>query len=305
MREQLTPKQVARALEVSESSVKRWCDRGLIPTQYTAGGHRRIALSDLLVRVRDGRYRLVHPEALGLPPTSGRSLGGRQRAGQRIGEALLEGAEQRCRQIVFDLVLADQPLAAICDEVLAEALCEIGHRWEQGEAEVYQERRACEIVLRILHELRTMIPAPPEDAPEALGGTMAGDRYVLGTTMVELVLREAGWKAISLGDNLPASTLAAALQTHRPSLFWLSCSHIPDETAFLEAYQSLYQSYGQRAAFVVGGNALTESLRGQMQYASYCDKMQHLASFANSLQRMSNRISGEKHDESQNPTLEN
>jgi predicted site-specific integrase-resolvase len=28
----LTPKQVARAIGVSESSLKRWCDKGVLPT---------------------------------------------------------------------------------------------------------------------------------------------------------------------------------------------------------------------------------------------------------------------------------
>ena len=73
MRDLLTPKQVARALDVSESSVKRWCDKGAIPTQYTAGGHRRIPLAPLLQLVREGSYQLIHPEALGLPATSGQT----------------------------------------------------------------------------------------------------------------------------------------------------------------------------------------------------------------------------------------
>jgi len=33
--EQLTTKQVADVLRVSESSVKRWCDSGVIPTVRT------------------------------------------------------------------------------------------------------------------------------------------------------------------------------------------------------------------------------------------------------------------------------
>ena len=46
--DQLTTRQVAEALSVSESSVKRWCDQGAIPTIRTVGGHRRIPLDGLL-----------------------------------------------------------------------------------------------------------------------------------------------------------------------------------------------------------------------------------------------------------------
>ena len=38
MNELVSPKQVAHAMGVSESSLKRWCDQGLIPTVRTAAG---------------------------------------------------------------------------------------------------------------------------------------------------------------------------------------------------------------------------------------------------------------------------
>jgi len=60
--------------------------------------------------------------------------------------------------------------------------------------------------------------------------------------MAELVLREAGWNANSLGDNLPFATLAAAIEENRPRLFWISASHIDNEGTFLNGYQELYSA---------------------------------------------------------------
>ena len=98
--------------------------------------------------------------------------------------------------------------------------------------------------------------------------------------MVELVLHDGKWKAISLGDNLPFETLAAAIRHQRPKLFWLSCSHIADKTEFLSGYGQLYDQFGMDVAFVVGGQALTEDIRKQMKFSSYCENMQRLESFA-------------------------
>ncbi|MEO8495048.1 MAG: B12-binding domain-containing protein, partial [Planctomycetota bacterium] len=277
------PKQVARAIDVSESSVKRWCDSGVIPTQYTAGGHRRITMAGVLEFVRSGRYELVHPEALGLPPTSGQSTRVVIRASEQLTEALIAGDDARCRQIAIDIYLAEHNISVLCDDVFAAAFREIGSRWSCGEAEVYQERRGCEITLRVLHELRSILPAPPADAPLAIGGATSGDQYSLGTTMVELVLRDAKWNAVSLGDNLPFETLAAAIKEHRPKLFWLSCSHIADEPDFLTGYRQLYDEFGMDVAFVVGGFALTDQIRQKMKFSSYCDNMQHLEGFAQTL----------------------
>jgi excisionase family DNA binding protein len=283
MRELVTPKQVARAINVSESSVKRWCDKGIIPTQYTAGGHRRIPLSGLMEFLRSSTHDLADPEVLGLPATSGRSRRMVVRAAEQMTQALLAGNEPLCRQIALDLYLAEHSLSRICDDVLAVAFRTIGERWQCGEAEIYQERRGCEVTLRILHDLRVLVATPPPGAPLAIGAAAAGDQYVLGTAMAELILRDVGWQAISLGTNLPFQTLSAAIRERRPQLFWLSCTHIENEKHFLASYNDLYDEYGLDVAFVVGGRALSESLRQRMRYAAFCDNMQHLESFAQSL----------------------
>jgi MerR family transcriptional regulator, light-induced transcriptional regulator len=283
MKTLITPRQVGRALQVSESSVKRWCDKGVIPTQYTAGGHRRIPLSGLVAFLRTTGQPLIHPEILGLPATSGRTSRVVERAAEQLTAALIQGAEEQARGIILDLFLAEQSLCVICDQVIGEAFQTIGTLWECGDAEIYQERRSCEISQRLLFELLTLTPAPPAEAPRAIGGTVEGDPYQLATTMSELILREAGWNASSLGDNLPFSTLAAAIRDNRPRIFWLSCSHLENVDRFLAGYEALYDEFGFEVAFVVGGRALSEEIRQQMKYASFCDTMQHLESFARTL----------------------
>lgn len=283
MREFVTPKQVARAIQVSESSVKRWCDKGVIPSQKTAGGHRRIPLAGLLEFLRGSDQQLIRPELVGLPATAGRSDRVIGRAAERLTAALIAGDEEQCRQIALDLYLAENSISRICDRVFAPAFESIGRKWECGEAHVYQERRACEIALRVLHQIRALLSSPPTAAPLAIGGAIEADQYDLGTTMAELVLLNAKWRAVSLGNNLPLATLAEAIGDHRPKLFWISCSHIFDEAEFLRGYASLYDRFGRDVAFVVGGRSLADSIRQQMKYAAYCDNMQHLEAVAQTL----------------------
>lgn len=283
MKELLTPKQVARAIGVSESSLKRWCDKGLLPTVRTAGGHRRIAVSGVLQFLRETGHELVEPQILGLPATSGQGERGLDRARKTLVDALTAGNEDLARRTTFDLYLAGHSLLNICDRVIAPAFHEIGERWGRGELEIYQERRAVQIALRILHEFRHGIPAAAS-APVAIGGAPFGDRYLLPTAMVELALRELGWNAVSLGSSLPLETFKAALTATRPQLCWLSVTHLENPPAFLEGYTDLYKlACEQQVPLVVGGQALTAPVRDQMSYTAFCDTLQHLHSLLTTL----------------------
>lgn len=286
MKDLLSPKQVAQALGVSESSLKRWCDQGLISTVRTGGGHRRLALADVLRFVREGDMQVVSPEALGLPSVREATERCLIRSRQTLTSALLAGNEPLCRRIVFDLYMAKHALSAICDEVVAAAFREIGERWSHQQAEVYQERRACEIMLHILHAFRDN-QSGMDPRLVALGGTPSGDQYLIPNAMVELVLREAGWSAVSLGASIPFESFAAAVRTNRPRVLWLSISHINDLDEFLDGYARLFDTAREHdVAIVVGGQALTADVRQRIQYASFCDTVRQLEQFALTLRKM-------------------
>jgi len=274
-----SPKQVARAIQASESSVKRWCDKGDLPTQYTAGGHRKIPVAGLIEFLRNSGLPLIHPELIGLPPLSGLKHDDLGQAGSLLIEALLGGQELRTRQIITELYLAEHSLTNIFDRVIAPAMVRIGEEWQCGELEIYQERRSCELILQAIQELRMLLPLPQPGSPVAIGGTLSGDYYRLPTSMVEMILREHGWNAASLGDNLPVRTLERAIEQYRPRIFWLSVSHVENESQFIQDYDYLYDTYGGAVIFVLGGRALHPSVRQQLRFASCCDTMQHLEAF--------------------------
>ncbi len=280
MTKSFSPKQAARAIGVSEASLKRWCDQGLLVAQRTVGGHRRLSLAEVLNFLRDTKRELVRPEILGLPAVVGQGKTTIDRALAQTVSALVAGDEDLLRQLFFNLYLAKIPIREICDRVIAPAFQRIGHQWQDGRLEIYRERRACEICARALLELRTLLPAPPTMAPLAIGATISGDTYQLPTLMVELALRELGWNAQSYGTGIPFATAGAALQEVKPRLFWLSVSTIQVVDEFLSEYEKFEAiAAAVDTSIVVGGRALTKTIRRKMRYAAYCDGLGHLASF--------------------------
>lgn len=284
MKELLTPKQVARAIGVSESSVKRWCDRGIITTERTAGGHRRLRVNSVLSFLRENGHQIVHPEILGLPASTGQTEWTIDRARNALRDALMAGDEQVCRQIVMDVLLSPQSVSLICDQVIAGAFVDIGDLWNCGQLEIYQERRACEISILILHELRRAVVIPQENRPTAIGASLDGDQYSLPLIMSELVLRDCGWNASSLGNGLPFSTLRTAVEQTQPKILWVCVSWIRDEATFITNMLELYDvTKNNGAAFVIGGRVLVESIRKQIKYTTHCDTMGQLEDFARTL----------------------
>ena len=70
--------------------------------------------------------------------------------------------------------------------------------------------------------------------------------------MVELVLRQNGWEATSLGSNVPIESLIAALLANRPRIFWLSVSAIADADEFVANFERLQSAAADDVALVVG-----------------------------------------------------
>jgi len=294
MRTHISPKQLARAIGVSESSIKRWCDRDLLPTVRTPGGHRRIPLSEAVQYVRKEGHEVVDPAVLGLPSITGKGERLLDRSRGLLVEALREGDEESFRRTLFDLYLSGRSLVEVLDQVLAPAFTDLGEEWQHGSLEVYQERRGVEITLRALYDLGRLLPAPEPGAPTALGGTLEGDTYTLPTFMVELALREEGWDAASYGAGHPAETLVRGLRDKRPRLFWISVSHVPDHERLVTDLELLHGTCEDLGIpLALGGRALGEDERRDLAYTVFCEDLRRVVSFARTFAAAKERAPGQ------------
>ena len=279
-----SPKEVAAAMGVSESSLKRWVDKGLIQAEKTGGGHRRLQLDSVLHYAREAGKSITHPELIGLPPGMGSTSQSTDGAINEFEKALASGDEMTARRVVLDLYMNNTSVAAICDTVITTAFQKIGDLWHCGSLEVYEERRACETCSRVMHELRRAVGTGKSNGPVAMGGTLDSDPYTLAACMSELVLRDCGWRASSLGNMLPFETLRRALERDRPRLMWLSITSIRDVDRFVASFNVLFDTATSiGSAVVVGGQALTADIRRLLRYTTYCDNFQHLEAFATTL----------------------
>lgn len=262
MKSILSPRELAHAIGVSESSLKRWVDDGLIEASRTAGGHRRITIAEAVRFIRETRQPLVSPETLGLADLAAVSPdeGSADARAQKLERYLTDGAAPEARGLILSMYLAGASVAELADGPIASAMARIGDAWRQDEHRgIFIEHRASEICAAAVVQLQ-MTLAAPKGAPSAVGGAPSSDSARLASLLAATVLAAEGFHAVNLGAHTPHESLFRGAEQHRAALVWLSATHISEESTFREATLSLARRlHGIGARLVVGGRFAIEA----------------------------------------------
>jgi MerR family transcriptional regulator, light-induced transcriptional regulator len=254
----LSPIELATALGVSQSSIKRWTDDGAITAVKTSGGHRRIALAEAVRFARASGLTIADPEFLGvseLPKLSPRFESLRS-AGESLYELLHAGAAQESRALILSLYLSGHSIAAIGDGPIRTALDDLGQLWHKTPEGIFFEHRATQICLQAIAQLRLLLK-PNDKCPLAMGGAPSGDTYQLPSLLIAALLESEGFAVTNLGPEMPFGALKSALGALRPHLLWISVSSCHDEAALSQELRELVeQALGAGVAVALGGRAL-------------------------------------------------
>lgn len=246
---------IADALGVSVSTVKRWVDEGILRAYRTVGGHRRLRGEDVAAAVRSRllpHRDLTALETLMRPaPVSV--------VKQRLIRALQQGDGGRVRRLLRAARHGGLSFAGMADDVIAPAMAEIGLAWKSGRIDVFEEHRATQLCQAGMYELKSTVPfVAPGRRPLALGGGPEGDPYIVANVMAELVLLEGGWNVMNLGPNTPMTSFVTAIERFRPRLVWLSVTHLVEFAAFRQGCGALSRAASRmRIGVIAGGQAIT------------------------------------------------
>lgn len=274
----LTPKDLADAIGVSESALRRWVDAGRIAMSRTAGGHRRILLQDAIRFIRRTGATVVRPELLGLGALVPSSVDSDADA---LYDALVAGDRDAvCRQITSKF-MEGVSLHALFDGPLRLAFARIGELWQHDQRGILVEHRATAIAIQAVAELRRLLPDAGEAAPVALGGAPEGDPYQLPTMLAGAVLAECGFKEVDYGPQVPLALLAAEAKAAGARLVWLSVTCAPDPAALLTSVRKLARALADsRIELIVGGRAAAACAPRELPNVAFGSTLGELASRA-------------------------
>ena len=285
----LSPRAFAESVGLSESSIRRWVDSGIMRATKTAGGHRRISISEALKLIRGRGLRVVRPDLLARDAEGLDATDSPDRVTDRLYRLFADGQASEACALVTSLFVQGWSAADVCDGPLGESMRRIGEVRQDDGTGIFVEHRATEICVRALNHLSGYTDSYG-DAPVALGGALAGDPFQIPSLMAAVVLGAEGFQSINTGADTPLDALRAAVAHQRPILVWLSMS-VSSIPPTVISQVSVFASELERAgvSLVVGGRGVTRYRSSLPPSVHHASTMRELAAFARGLRAAAGR----------------
>ena len=284
MTNSLTTRAVAKLLHVSEATVKRWADSGLLQPDKTVGGHRRFSLNAVAHLRRElGIGPGNHPRArqtakkrhrVTLPPTV------------QFAETLLRADEKEAGAVLVQAYLNGAALTTLFDETITGAMHHIGELWFKGSITVADEHLATRVVISALQTLSAVMTPVQPNGRKAICCGIEGDLHELPVHLASLILESEGWEAQNLGPNTPLFALSEMVARRRPQLVCISARSISDLDRATAEYSQLRKITAKLGtSVVIGGEGFRDSvLRERFPSEFYANDFARFAKFIRALE---------------------
>lgn len=292
----LTTKEVARLCRVSDATVKRWQDAGLLISERTNGGHRRFRAEEVA--------RFQRENNLGLKACHGdesaQSATTRRRAKKSYSyytefesgssaslffHALIAGREEEASNILINDFLHGQSLAEIFDKTIAKAMRVIGELWMRDELSVAQEHLATRATLNAVYKLRGAVPIAEPNGKLAMCCAIEGDFHELSTHLAQMIFESEGWEVLNFGANTPLFSFAEEALHHSPEVLCISATIITDIDRASRDYRDFQAKIGKlKIPIIIGGRVFDdERFRSRFPAYLYADTFSQLVDFSKEL----------------------
>lgn len=260
----LTSREVALALGVSEATIKRWADSGLLPMVKTVGGHRRFRPEDVAVfkhskldADKPAALRRRHKAKPEKDAASANSLNidETETFNDEMLHALLDGRVNELSSLLANLHLRGLTIAGIADDFLCVAMRRVGDLWLKGELSVAQEHVATRTATYALQNLESVMKASEDVNSLALCGSVEEDFHELPVQIAALALEEAGLEVFNLGTNTPFSALTEAIEKFEPRVVCVSSTILLRLDRAIREYKEFHDAAQHARAYIVLGGA--------------------------------------------------
>ena len=269
--------------DVSESTIKRWADAGMLKCRKTIGGHRKFELE--AIDEFQNQCPLAKKELAAAEENAG---GGELK--RMLDESDFDGLADLCKQAALagestrvSCLLSQSnrhglSLATIGEEIIKRAMHDVGRLWRTGKIGVLDERLATFSTLEALTDLQSFIAKKDNQDRRAIVGCSEGELHELASILVRDVLESEGWDVIYLGAHTPLFSFAEAINRFKPQVVCISITMVDNIERAIRDYDALRRAAMKwKTKIIIGGAALKDDeARGRFRGAIYAETLHDL-----------------------------
>ncbi len=276
----LTTREVARLCRVSDATVKRWEEAGLIKSERTNGGHRRFRADEIARFQRD--------QVLGLKQSHGDesiyiSQTRRRRSSEPVSlfQSLVAGSEEEAANFILKALINGTDLVKIFDDMISPAMRQVGEMWLRGELSVAQEHLATRAAHSAVNKLRAAAPVPRITGELAFCAALEGDYHELPTHLAQITIESRGWEVMNFGANTPLFSLGEEVIYHSPEAICISVSFLGDLDRLSRDYKLFREQVAKLGIPVIIGGRIFENddIRRRFPAECYASSFNEVADF--------------------------
>lgn len=278
--------EVARLCRVSDATVKRWEEAGLLKSERTSGGHRRFRAEEVARFQREQGIGLKQSHGdESVTKTTKRARDKTSYSDSAFLQTLIAGGEEAAVNVFITEHLEGKPLTEIIDHLVCPAMREIGELWHQNEISVAQEHLATRTAVSALYKLRNALPVPEMQNRLAICCAMDGDLHELPTLLAQMAIENEGFEVINFGAATPLYSLADEVARHSPNLVCISATVIND----LERLSRDYKDFREKTSslkipVLLGGRVFEDKhIRKRFESEFYARSFTDVVRFARNL----------------------
>jgi MerR family transcriptional regulator, light-induced transcriptional regulator len=282
----LTTREVARLCRVSDATVKRWEEAGLLKSERTSGGHRRFRAEEVarFRRAQDTNAKRAHGNE------SARAALRRRRVNKipsssPLFQSLLAGRDDEAGNILISAYLGGQSLPHIFDGLLCPALRRVGELWFDGEINVAQEHLATRAVYNAIYRLREIVLPGEMNGKLAFCCTLEGDLHEIPTHLAQMILESEGWEVLNFGANTPLYSFTEEILYHQPEAVCIAAALMSDYERLARDYKESRARLGKLKTPVILGGRVFEDARIRTRFPAelYAEHFTGFADFVKAL----------------------
>lgn len=277
---------VARLFNVTETTVKRWADEGMLRCQKTPGGHRKFQIKNVIEFAEKNNFE----------PTGVLTLPGHEGQDEHVQVAILKRdyatlvrtfvekalSPDRSDLYIFFSYLYEHRIALweIYDLILRPGMIEIGERWMRGEIGVSQEHRASYETLDALAKLQNEILVKPPTGESVVFACLGDELHEIGLRCAANVFESEGWQTHYLGARTPPDAVIVAAKELRPTVVALSITHGHAQEQLLDDLRRIGDALALSGiSLILGGSGVPAALYPESWHHGVLSSSRELVAF--------------------------